>query len=461
MASKLIERDLVLKILPELCDSIEQLLVSQRDHKVLYMKDNRPVFCMKMAEIFHDSKFHVESSEPFVKLMGNDLGEMENRLKQPVDDIMIYICGLIRSCVRLKNYYESSILIKELENYTYAFTEHVRKKRRSFYDTELKEYLLPLFNERSLNEVICRAIDRVGVHGYIDIQRANSLEDDCKITQGHSFETNTAFISQEKKEWLDPLILISSIPIIGVEEILPLMTEAIKRKRPLIIIAEYMEEKPLHAFQYNIAHGGFNGMFIQAPKYGTEREEYLSDIALVTDSQVISMETGGFENGRIEYLGRADRVTVDRNQVHIFQKDPSVTTNVKNRIQVLKDKNVEKGFIEERVRFLNGKIAVLKIGGIPSVQESKIENLKILLERIRMDEVNGLVDSENIYSEFIEICKEMKGPLQESIIKALNLASAQLNRDDSCSLLKYCLGMEMAMSTIVSVMNIECGVVND
>lgn len=460
MASKFMNRDSVLEILPELCNSIEQFFVSQKDHKILFVKDSKPAFYMKMAEAFHDNNFHVERSEMLVKLIGNNLREMEDSLKQPVDDIMIYICEMIKSCSRLKYYFDSSVLSKELKKFTEIFTKHVSEKRKNFHEMDMGDYLAPLLNDHNLVELLQKAIEHVGIHGYIDIQEGNSLEDNFRITRGHSFDTNTAYVSQEKEEWNNPLILVSSISIITVEEILPFMTEASKKKRPLIIIAEHMEEKPLHAFRYNIAHGGFNGTFIQAPKYGTEREEYLSDIALVTGSQVMSLETGGFDFGRVEYLGQADRVTADRSKVRIFQNDPSISKIVSDRVNYLKEKNQQTEFIEERIRFLNGEIAVLSIGGIPSVRDSKIESLKLLLERVRLDEESGLVDSENIYCEFIEICWGIESVLQESMIKALKLASEQRRNDNSWSLLKYQLGMEMAMSTIVSIMNIEYCVEN-
>lgn len=238
--------------------------------------------------------------------------------------------------------------------------------------------------------LIANVIDAVGKDGVVTVEEGQGLAMESEVVEGFTFDrgfvspymvTDTA---RMEAVYDKPLVLITDKKISSVQDFLPMLEKIAQTgKKDLVIIADDVEGEALGTLVLNRLKGVFNTLAIKAPAFGDRRKEILEDIATLTGGQVITEDQGHtFENADIGMLGTARRVIVDKDNSTIIEgggtaeaiaaRVEQIGTQAKNASSEYEKENYEK-----RRAALEGKVAVIKVGG---ATETEIEEKKFRVD---------------------------------------------------------------------------------
>jgi len=227
---------------------------------------------------------------------------------------------------------------------------------------------------------IAEAMKRVGNEGVITIEESKSLETELEVVEGMQFDRgylSPYFITNAEKmrvDLEDPYILIHEKKLGGLQTLLPLLEAVVQSGKPLLIIAEDVEGEALATLVVNKLRGGLKVAAVKAPGFGDRRKAMLEDIATVTGGSVVSEDLGiKLENVTLEMLGRAKKVTIDKDDTTIVD-GAGKKTDIEARIKQIKAQieettsDYDKEKLQERLAKLAGGVAVIKVGGATEVE---------------------------------------------------------------------------------------------
>ncbi len=234
--------------------------------------------------------------------------------------------------------------------------------------------------EKSIGEMIAKAMQKVGNEGVITVEEAKSLESELDVVEGMQFDRgylSPYFITNADKmvaELDDPYILIHEKKLSGLQQLLPVLEAVVQTGKPLLIIAEEVEGEALATLVVNKLRGGLKVAAVKAPGFGDRRKAMLEDIAVLTGGQTISEDLGiKLENVTLQMLGRAKRVTITKDDTTVVdgsgkKKDIEArVSQIKAQIEeTTSDYDREK--LQERLAKLAGGVAVIKVGGATEVE---------------------------------------------------------------------------------------------
>ena len=153
-------------------------------------------------------------------------------------------------------------------------------------------------NDRSIGKLISMAVEQAGHDGSVSVEDGKSFETTLDVTEGFHFDSGffaNAFINNQRRgsvEYDDPYILITDHKIDKVPDILPVLELVARESKPLIIVAEAVEDQALAALIMNTVRGSMKVAAVKAPRYGTERREILNDLAISLGGTFVSRESG-------------------------------------------------------------------------------------------------------------------------------------------------------------------------
>jgi chaperonin GroEL len=234
--------------------------------------------------------------------------------------------------------------------------------------------------DAEVGRMIAEAMKRVGKEGVITVEEAKSLETELDVVEGMQFDRgyiSPYFVTNADKmtvEFDEPYILIHEKKLSSLQSLLPVLEAVVKTGRPLLVIAEEVESEALATLVVNKLRGGLKVAAVKAPGFGDRRKAMLEDIAILTSGNVISEDLGiKLENVTLEMLGRAKRVTVDKDNTTIvdgYGAKPKIESRVNQiRVQIeetTSDYDREK--LQERLAKLAGGVAVIKVGGATEIE---------------------------------------------------------------------------------------------
>ena len=244
-------------------------------------------------------------------------------------------------------------------------------------------------NDSTIGTIIAEAMDKVGKDGVITVEEARTLETSLEVVEGMQFDRgylSPYFVTDaERMETVleNPVILIHEKKISNMKDLLPLLEQVARLSRPLLIIAEDIEGEALATLVVNKLRGTLQGAAVKAPGFGDRRKAMLEDIAILTNGKAITEDLGlKLENIRIEDLGKAKKVTIDKDNTTIVEGDGeqgAIEGRVKQiRAQIEEtSSDYDREKLQERLAKLVGGVAVIKVG---AATETEMKEKKARVE---------------------------------------------------------------------------------
>jgi chaperonin GroEL len=259
-------------------------------------------------------------------------------------------------------------------------------------------------NDETIGKLIAEAFGKVGKDGVITVEEAKGTDTNIEIVEGMQFDRgylSAYFVTNSEKmevELEKPYILIYDKKISAMKDILHILEKIAQQGAPLLIIAEDLEGEALATLIVNKLRGTIKVAAVKAPGFGDRRKEMLNDIATLTKGIVISEEQGyKLENADLSYLGRADRVTIDKDNTTIVggagnKDDITARINqIKAQIETTTS-DYDKEKLQERLAKLSGGVAVLNIGAATEMEmKEKKDRVDDALHATRAAVEEGIV----------------------------------------------------------------------
>jgi chaperonin GroEL len=244
--------------------------------------------------------------------------------------------------------------------------------------------------DASIGQLIADVMARVGKDGVVTVEEGQGLQLESEVVEGFTFDrgfvspymvTDTA---RMEAVYSKPAVLVTDKKISSVQEFLPILEKlANAGKKDLVIIAEDVDGEALGTLILNRLKGVFNTVAVKAPSFGDRRAEVLEDIAILTGGTVISDNQGiTFENAEVDMIGSARKVIVTKDETTIIEGAGSASA-LKSRIAQIHAQETsakseyDKENYQKRAAALNGKVAVIKVGG---ATETEIEEKKFRVD---------------------------------------------------------------------------------
>ncbi|PLR23963.1 chaperonin GroEL [Caulobacter zeae] len=234
--------------------------------------------------------------------------------------------------------------------------------------------------DEEIGRILAEAMEKVGNEGVITVEEAKSLATELEVVEGMQFDRgyiSPYFVTNNDKlrvELDDPYILIHEKKLSNLAALVPLLEKVVQSGRPLLIIAEDVEGEALATLVVNKLRGGLKVAAVKAPGFGDRRKAMLEDIAVLTAGNVVSEELGTkLENITVEMLGRAKKVTIDKDNTTIVDgagqrgEIDARVAQIRRQIEdTTSDYDREK--LQERLAKLARGVAVVRVGGATEVE---------------------------------------------------------------------------------------------
>jgi chaperonin GroEL len=244
-------------------------------------------------------------------------------------------------------------------------------------------------NDKQIGGIIAEAMKKVGKDGVITVEESRTMDTTLEVVEGMQFDRgylSPYFITDpERMECImeNALILIHEKKISSMKDLLPLLEQIAKLGKPLIIVAEEVEGEALATLVVNKLRGTLQCAAVKAPGFGDRRKAMLEDIAVLTGGKAITEDLGiKIENVKIEDLGKAKKVTIDKDNTTIVEgggKASEIEGRVKQiRQQVeITTSDYDREKLQERLAKLVGGVAVIKVG---AATETELKEKKARVE---------------------------------------------------------------------------------
>jgi chaperonin GroEL len=272
-----------------------------------------------------------------------------------------------------------------------AIVEDLKKLSKKVSDrTEIAQVATVSANwDKTIGEIIADAMDKVGKDGTITVEEAKSIETTLEVVEGMQFDKgylSPYFVTNaEAMEAVleNAYILIYEKKISSLKDLLPLLEKVAKAGRPLLIIAEDVEGEALATLVVNKLRGTLQVCAVKAPGFGDRRKAMLEDIAVLTGGRLISEDLGiKLENIKIEDMGKAKRVTVDKENTTIVEGSGK-NADIQGRVAQIRRQieettsDYDKEKLQERLAKLAGGVAVINVG---AATETEMKEKKARVE---------------------------------------------------------------------------------
>ncbi len=243
--------------------------------------------------------------------------------------------------------------------------------------------------DHTIGELIAEAMDKVGKDGVITVEESKTMETALEVVEGMQFDRgylSPYFVTDPetmKSVLENPVILLSEKKISSMRDMLPILEQVAKLGKPILIIAEDVEGEALATLVVNKLRGTINVAAVKAPGFGDRRKAMLEDIAVLTGGKVISEDLGiKLENVKIEDLGSARRVTIDKDETTIIDGGGD-TKDLQARVKTLKaqiedtSSDYDREKLQERLAKLVGGVAIIRVG---AATETELKEKKARVE---------------------------------------------------------------------------------
>ena len=244
-------------------------------------------------------------------------------------------------------------------------------------------------SDPTIGTIIAEAMDKVGKDGVITVEEAKTLETSLEVVEGMQFDRgylSPYFVSDpERMEVVleNPVILIHEKKISSMKDLLPLLEQVARLSQPLLIVAEDIDGEALATLVVNKLRGTLQAAAVKAPGFGDRRKAMLEDIAVLTNGKAITEDLGlKLENIRVEDLGKAKKVTIDKDNTTIVEGGGSRKA-IEGRVKQIRAQieettsDYDREKLQERLAKIVGGVAVIKVG---AATETEMKEKKARVE---------------------------------------------------------------------------------
>jgi len=244
-------------------------------------------------------------------------------------------------------------------------------------------------NDKQIGGIIAEAMKKVGKDGVITVEESKTMETTLEVVEGMQFDRgylSPYFITDPERMECgieNALILIHEKKISSMKDLLPLLEQIAKLGKPLLIIAEDVEGEALATLVVNKLRGTLQCAAVKAPGFGDRRKAMLEDIAVLTGGKAITEDLGiKLENVKIEDLGKAKKVTIDKDNTTIVE-GAGKASEIEGRVKQIRQQieittsDYDREKLQERLAKLVGGVAVIKVG---AATETELKEKKARVE---------------------------------------------------------------------------------
>ena len=291
-------------------------------------------------------------------------------------------------------------------------------------------------NDKTIGNLIAEAMEKVGKDGVITVEEAKAMETTLEVVEGMQFDRgylSPYFVTDpERMETVleDAIILIHEKKISVMKDMLPLLEQVARSGKPFLIIAEEVEGEALATLVVNKLRGTLSCCAVKAPGFGDRRKAMLQDIATLTGGKAITEDLGiKLENIKLEDLGRAKKVVVDKDNTTIIEGAGSAK-EIEGRIKQIRAQieettsDYDREKLQERLAKLAGGVAVIKVG---AATETEMKEKKARVEDA-LNATRAAVEEGVVPGGGVALLRAAKAPRLASSSRATRATGVQIVR---------------------------------
>ncbi|KIO44339.1 chaperonin GroEL [Sanguibacteroides justesenii] len=420
-------RDLLKKGVDELADAVKVTLGPKGRNVVIERKFGAPHITKDGVSVAKE----IELSDPYANLGAQMVKEVASKTGDDAGDGTTTATILAQSIINvglknvtaganpmdLKRGIDKAVItvVKSLEAQKEEVGENYEKIRQVAR--------ISANGDDTIGSLIAEAMKKVTKEGVITVEEAKGIETEVKVVEGMQFDRgyiSPYFVTDTEKmqvEFDNPYILLYDKKVSTMKELLPVLEPVAQSGRALLIVAEDVESEALATLVVNRLRGSLKIAAVKAPGFGDRRKEMLEDLAILTGGVVISEEKGlKLESTTIDMLGRAEKVTIDKENTTIVNgagKKEAIVERV-NQIKKMIENSTsdyDKEKLQERLAKLAGGVAVLYVGAASEMEmKEKKDRVDDALSATRAAIEEGIVPGGGVaYIRAIEALNGLKG----------------------------------------------------
>ena len=281
-------------------------------------------------------------------------------------------------------------------------------------------------NDPTIGDLIAEAMEKVGKDGVITVEEAKSMDTSLDIVEGMQFDRgylSPYFVTDAERmeaNLQDAYILLNEKKISNMRDLLPILEQIAKMSKPLVVISEDVEGEALATLVVNKLRGTLQCAAVKAPGFGDRRKEMLRDIAVLTGGNVISDHLGiKLENITLNDLGRAKRVTIDKDNTTIIE-GAGEAAEIEGRVKQIRTQveettsDYDREKLQERLAKLVGGVAVINVGAATETEmKEKKARVEDALNATRAAVEEGVVPGGGVaYLRAVPALDKLEGELE-------------------------------------------------
>ena len=390
-----------------LTDNVASTLGPKGRNVILHQKDRNPIITKDGVTVAN----FVEFDDPIKNLGAQIIKQASQETNNTAGDGTTTATVLTRAILEIAQKYISSgvppgEIKKGVDLAVARICEELTKMATPISSEEDIQHIATISanGDHSIGKMIATAVDSIGKDGTITIEEGRSVDTVLDVIEGFRFDAGysaQAFVTDERKGAVrhkNVLILVTDHALEAVEQLLPTLEIAARTGKPLIVVADNIEGQALAALIMNSLRGTMKVVGVKAPRYGEERRNILSDLAVSVGATFITRESDlSLENIKLEHLGGAASVEVLKKSTTIVGGAGDMH-NVEERLETLKEaikdtddlNECEK--LQERVVRLASGVAVIRVGAHTEIEMvEKKHRIEDALEAVRSAQMEGVV----------------------------------------------------------------------
>ena len=401
-------RDLLKKGVDELANAVKVTLGPKGRNVVIEKKFGAPQITKDGVTVAKE----IELSDPYANIGAQMVKEVASKTGDDAGDGTTTATVLAQSIINvgLKNVTAGANpmeLKRGIDKAVAAVVKSLEEQKEEVgdnYDKIRQVGRISANGDDTIGNLIAEAMEKVKKEGVITVEEAKGMETEVKVVEGMQFDRgyiSPYFVTDSDKmvaEFENPYILLYDKKVSTMKELLPILEPVAQAGRALIIVAEDVESEALATLVVNRLRGSLKIAAVKAPGFGDRRKEMLEDIAILTGGVVISEEKGlKLETATVEMLGRAEKVTIDKENTTIVHGlgDKQAIADRISQIKKLIEKSTsdyDKEKLQERLAKLAGGVAVLYVGAASEVEmKEKKDRVDDVLSATRAAIEEGIV----------------------------------------------------------------------